>query len=109
VTITEAGALVFGLVVGFITYRTLVRIGNKAAVTDLVAVVGAIGGGAVTKLYEPSGRSFAWYAIGLGAGMVVFFAAYWALNGKAAIANVMGSETRVISSPDEGAGGGPES
>ena len=68
--------MVFGLVVGFITYRTLVRTGNRAAVTDLVAVVGAIGGGAVTKLCEPSGLSFAWYALGLGAGMAVFFAAY---------------------------------
>jgi hypothetical protein len=28
----------------------------------------------------------------------LFFAAYWALNGKAATANVIGSETRVIRS-----------
>jgi hypothetical protein len=109
-TLTEVGALVFGAVIGFITYRTLVRVGDKAAITDLAAVAGAIGGGVVTKLYDPSGRPFAWYAIGLGAGMVVFFAAYWAMNGKAALAKVMSGDTLVIGAPAVRgpASGGPQ-
>jgi hypothetical protein len=90
------GALVFGLVVGFITYRTLIRTTDNAAITDLAAVISAIGGGAVTTLYDPSSTAFAWYAIGLAIGMLVFFAAYWKLNGKAALAKVMSGETTVL-------------
>jgi hypothetical protein len=90
------GALVFGLVVGFITYRTLIRTTDNAAVTDLAAVISAIGGGAVTTLYDPSSTAFAWYAIGLALGMLVFFVAYWRLNGRAALAKVMSGETTVL-------------
>lgn len=86
---TVVGALVFGLVVGFITYRTLVRTTEQAAISDLGAVIAAIGGGAVTKLYDPSGTPFAWYAIGLALGMLVFFLAYWRMNGKSELAKVM--------------------
>jgi hypothetical protein len=90
------GALVFGLVVGFITYRTLIRTTDNAAITDLAAVISAIGGGAVTTLYDPSSTAFAWYAIGLAIGMLVFFVAYWKLNGKTALAKVMSGETTVL-------------
>jgi hypothetical protein len=99
VIVTVVGALVFGLVVGFITYRTLVRTADKAAVTDLVAVVGVIGGGVVTNLYDPTGEPFAWYAIGLALGMAGFFLAYWKMNGKKALAKVMGDETVVLGAP----------
>lgn len=93
------GALVFGLVVGFITYRTLVRTADKAAVTDLVAVVGVLGGGVVTSLYDPAGDQFAWYAIGLAVGMALFFLAYWKMNGRKAIAKVMADDTVVLGAP----------
>jgi hypothetical protein len=93
---TVVGALVFGLVVGFITYRTLVRTTDKAAITDLAAVVGVIGGGAVTSLYDPQGDTFAWYAVGLALGMAVFFLAYWKMNGKQALAKVMAGDTMVL-------------
>jgi hypothetical protein len=93
------GALVFGLVVGFITYRTLIRTTDNAAITDLAAVIGAIGGGAITTLYDPSSTAFAWYAIGLALGMLVFFTAYWKLNGRSALAKVMSGETTVLARP----------
>ena len=99
VVVTAVGALVFGLVVGFITYRTLVRTTEKAAITDLVAVVGVLGGGVVTNLYDPAGVQFAGYAIGLALGMAVFFLAYWKMNGRKAIAKVMGDETIVLGTP----------
>ena len=105
---TVVGALVFGLVVGFITYRTLVRTADKAAVTDLVAVVGVIGGGVVTNLYDPAGDPFAWYAIGLALGMAAFFLAYWKMNGKKALAKVMGDETIVLRSPEPAPRPAPE-
>jgi hypothetical protein len=109
-TLTEFGALVFGAVVGFITYRTLVRTVDKAAIADLATVLGAIGGGAVTKLYDPSGRPFAWYAIGLGAGMALLFVVYWAMNGKAALAKVLSGDTLTTGAPVSGGnvGGGPQ-
>jgi hypothetical protein len=90
---TVVGALVFGLVVGFITYRTLVRTTDKASIGDLGAVLAAIGGGAVTKLYDPSGTPFAWYAIGLALGMMVFFLAFARMNGRVELAKVMSGGT----------------
>ncbi|MFE1500161.1 hypothetical protein ACFW89_34445, partial [Streptomyces albidoflavus] len=47
------GAAFFGVAVGYITYRTLARTTDKAAITDLATVIGAIGGGVVTTLYGP--------------------------------------------------------
>jgi hypothetical protein len=105
---TAVGALVFGLVVGFITYRTLVRTAAKAAVTDLVAVVGVLGGGVVTNLYDPAGSPFAWYAIGLALGMAAFFLAYWRMNGAKALAKVMGSETVTGGAPAASPDTGPQ-
>lgn len=86
----EIGAAFFGVVVGYITYRTLARTADKAAISDLVAVIGAIGGGAITKLYEPGTTAFAWYAIGLLIGMAIFFGLYFLLNGRVALTHVMG-------------------
>jgi hypothetical protein len=89
-TIDEIGALIFGLVVGYITYRTLARTVGKTAIGDLAAVVAAIGGGAVAKQYEAAGHVFAWYAIGIAAGMAFFFAVFRVMNGKEATAAIMG-------------------
>lgn len=91
---TVVGAVVFGFVVGYLTYRTLVR-ADQTAITDLNAIIAAIGGGAVTQLFDPSSDAFAWYAIGLAAGMALFFAAFWKMNGKAELAKVMGGRTTV--------------
>ncbi|WP_258951818.1 hypothetical protein [Lentzea californiensis] len=83
------GGFMFGLVVGYLTYRTLARTTDKAAVTDLAAVVAVIGGGTVTSLYDPAGAPFAWYSVGLATGMLVFFLIFWRLNGRAELAKVM--------------------
>ena len=76
--------------IGYVTYRTLVRTTEKAAITDLVAVLGAVGGGIVTSLFEPGSALFAWYAIGLLVGMAGYFAIYLAMNGRKGVAAVMG-------------------
>lgn len=98
----EFGALVFGVVVGFITYRTLIRTADKTAVSDLATVLAAIGGAAVTSLYGADGNSFAWYAIGLPVGMAIYFVLHWSLNGKASLAAVMSGGT--ITSTDNSTG-----
>ncbi len=77
------GAALFGAVVGFITYRTLVRTTGKAAISDLGAVVGVIGGGAVTGLFDPhTSDLFGWYAIGLATGLGVYLVLFALLNGR---------------------------
>jgi hypothetical protein len=91
-TVTAIGATCFGVVVGFITYRTLVR-EPKPAISDLGAVVSAIGGGVVTGLFPGTSDRFGWYSIGLLAGMTVFFVLFWIMNGKPQLAKVMSGGT----------------
>jgi hypothetical protein len=92
------GALCFGLVVGYVTYRVLVRTTERSAITDLTAVIGAVGGAAVTGLFD--GKTFAMYAIGLAVGMAVYGAIYYTLNGKEATAKVLaGRDLRTAPPP----------
>ena len=67
----ELGALAFGVVVGWITYRTLRRTTDQASVSDIAAVVGAVGGAAVTSLFD-STELFGWYSVGLFIGFFVY-------------------------------------
>jgi hypothetical protein len=62
----------FGVVIGYVTYRTLVR-KNNSSISDIAAVVAAVGGGVVTQIFNPTaGDTFGWYSIGLLVGMAVF-------------------------------------
>ncbi|CAI7977765.1 conserved membrane hypothetical protein [Frankia sp. Hr75.2] len=86
--IMSVGACCFGVVVGYITYRTLIRT-HRTAVTDIVTV---IGGAAVTGLFDPNqSDAFGWYSIGLLAGMAAFFLLFWAMNDRKELASVMGA------------------
>ena len=86
----EVGVLCFGLVVGYITYRTLVRTTANAAISDLATVIGAIGGGAVTALVEPGTPVFGWYGVGLAVGFAGYAALYRLAAGKTEFARTMG-------------------
>jgi O-antigen/teichoic acid export membrane protein len=66
-TIDEVGAICFGIVIGWVTYRTLRRTSDAVKLSDIATVIGAVGGAAVTALYN-QGHTFAWYAIGLAVG-----------------------------------------
>jgi ABC-type Co2+ transport system permease subunit len=61
------GAWCFGVVVGWITYRTLRRQGETMALSNIASVIAAIGGGAVTALFNTPDL-FAWYCVGLFIG-----------------------------------------
>lgn len=88
-----AGSGCFGTVVGYITYRTLARTTDKAAITDLASVIGAIGGGVITSLYGPAdGSLFAVYSIGLVVGMGLYLAASLLLRGKQVTGTVLGQD-----------------
>src|SRR5580692_1871876 len=88
--ILSIGSVCFGLFVGYITYRTLARTADKTSISDLAAVIGAVGGGAVTTIVKPQTDNFGYYAIGLLAGFIIYAAVYAAVNGKAEFAKVMG-------------------
>lgn len=64
------GALCFGLVIGWVTYRTLRRTGETVAVSNIATVIGAVGGAAVAALYTK--ELFAWYSIGLALGFFMY-------------------------------------
>ena len=67
-TLTLVGSVAFGLVVGWITYRTLRRREGPAQLSDLSAVLGAVGGGAVTAIPFDDPDVFAAYSLGLALG-----------------------------------------
>jgi hypothetical protein len=77
----DAGAACFGLTIGYITYRTLVRTTEKTAISDLAAVIGAVGGAAITTLFRAGTELFAWYSIGLLLGVVAYGVLYHSQNG----------------------------
>jgi hypothetical protein len=77
----KIGALCFGLVVGWITYRTLRRATAQAAVSDIASVLGAVGGGLITGLFK-NDVMFAWYCIGLAAGFFLYFFIGLIIGGK---------------------------
>ena len=91
----QVGAACFGIAVGYLVYRTLVRSAANALVFVLAAVAAVIGGAAVTGLFAPGTGVFAWYSIGLLAGMVVFFAIFGRLNGLQHLAAVLSIRTEV--------------
>ena len=75
--VDDIGAACFGLVIGWITYRALRRREDQATLKDITVVVGALGGGAVTAIFQDT-RLFAWYSIGLAIGFFLYIAiALW--------------------------------
>ena len=69
--VTYFGAFCFGLVMGWVTYRTLRRSGETVALSSIATVIGAVGGGAVTALFNTK-ELFAWYSIGLTVGFFLY-------------------------------------
>jgi bacteriorhodopsin len=98
------GSVCFGFLVGYITYRTLARTADKTSISDLTAVIGAVGGGAVTAIIRPQTDNFGWYAIGLLAGFIIYGVLYATLNKKAEFAKVMGipGATGELTKPERG-------
>ena len=65
------GALCFGNVIGWVTYRTLRRQGETVALSNIASVIGAVGGAAVTALFS-SKELFGMYCIGLNIGFFLY-------------------------------------
>lgn len=77
----DLGAAAFGLVIGWVTYRTLRRSGEGASLSDIASVIGAVGGAAVTTLFD-SDQLFGWYSVGLAIGFFAYFVVGVALGGR---------------------------
>ncbi len=86
---TTIGALCFGLVVGWVTYRTLRRKGEATALADISAVIAAVGGAAVTALFKV-GDIFGAYCVGLAVGFFGYFIVNLILYGKEGVADWLG-------------------
>jgi len=79
--LAEIGASCFGLVVGWVTYRTLRRRSGDTGVSDIATVIGAVGGAAVTGLFKAPDL-FGAYSIGLAIGFFGYFLVGVAMEGK---------------------------
>jgi hypothetical protein len=81
-TLAIIGAGMFGLVVGWVTYRTLRRREGTAELSDIATVIAAVGGAAVTKLFEDP-KLFGMYSIGLAVGFFAYLAIAISVQGDA--------------------------
>ena len=71
-TLAKVGACCFGIVIGWITYRTLRRREGAAQLSDVSTVVAAVGGGAVTAIPFDDPDVFGLYSIGLAVGFFAY-------------------------------------
>jgi uncharacterized membrane protein YeaQ/YmgE (transglycosylase-associated protein family) len=67
----DLGALSFGIVVGWVSSRTLRR-STPGGLSDIATVIGAVSGAAITGIYKPSTDSFGYYCIGLFVGFFAY-------------------------------------
>lgn len=79
--IVGLGAIFFGLIVGWIAYRILRLRAGISWLSDLIALLGIIGGAAALAFFR-SDVLFGWYAIGLVIGFFAYFAVGLILYGK---------------------------
>jgi uncharacterized membrane protein YeaQ/YmgE (transglycosylase-associated protein family) len=75
------GAFAFGLVIGWVTYRTLRRT-KQSGLSDIATVIGAVGGATVTGLFQKGTDSFGFYGIGLAVGFFFYLIVSVALAAK---------------------------
>lgn len=95
-SINLIGAICFGIVIGWVTYRTLRRT-RTTGLTDIATVIGAVAGAAITGIWKPGADAFGGYCIGLFVG----FFAYLIIGARKGAPEWISTETP--SSP----GGGP--
>lgn len=74
------GAGCFGLVIGWVTYRTLRR-SETTGLSDIATVIGAVGGAAITGLFSPGTPAFGAYGIGLALGFLSYFLVFIKIMG----------------------------
>jgi hypothetical protein len=68
----EWGAFAFGLVIGWFTYFVN-RYRAEVTLSDVAAIIGALGGAAVLALFPAKSELFSAYGIGLAVGFFGYF------------------------------------
>lgn len=92
--ISGLGAILFGLAIGWIVYRVLRSREGAAVLSDLITVLGIIGGAAVIALFK-NDVLFGLYSLGLVIGFFAYFAIGLWLYGKQEVQPwLLGSTTR---------------
>ncbi len=71
-TLTFVGAVCFGVVIGWVCYRTLRRNQAASGLSDIATVIGAVGGAAITGIWSPGTGAFGGYCIGLLVGFFLY-------------------------------------
>ena len=79
--ITGLGAIFFGLMIGWISYRMLRPTASTNVLSTIAIIIAAVGGAAVTTLLKDN-TMFGWYAIGLVVGFLAYLAVGLTLYGK---------------------------
>jgi len=69
--VNAIGSLCFGLVIGWICYRTIRR-SSTNGLSDIATVIGAVGGAAITTLFPQGTIMFGAYCIGLAIGFFAY-------------------------------------
>jgi|SRR3954447_2829748 uncharacterized membrane protein YfcA len=100
VNTADLGAVCFGLVVGWITYRTLVRRTDEASLSDIASVIGAVGGGIVVGLFKDQ-HLFGLYAFGLMIGFFAYLIVFALVNGRDQAGKVMGGNDGMVRNRDQ--------
>jgi hypothetical protein len=78
----SVGAFFFGIVIGWVTYRTLRRT-SPTGLSDIATVIGSIGGATVTGLFSKENGAFGSYCLGLAIGFFLYLITATAMAGKA--------------------------
>jgi hypothetical protein len=99
--IVGLGAIFFGLTIGWITYRILRLRAGAPGISDLIAILGVIGGAAVLALYR-SEVLFGWYSIGLIIGFFAYLAVGLRLYGKQEVQPWRLEQPPLTSTPNQG-------
>jgi hypothetical protein len=90
IIVAYVGAVLFGLVIGWITARLLARRAVSAHVSHIAAVIAVAGGGYVTVMSGDRGL-FGMYAIGVFAGFIGYAAVFHRLHkDRAKTASLLG-------------------
>jgi hypothetical protein len=101
------GAFFFGLVIGWVTYRTLRRTKTNG-LSDIATVIGAVGGAAILKLFPAETNAFGAYSIGLAVGFFAYLIISGYVETRASknkafkrVSRFLGSETVLEGNQDE--------
>lgn len=101
--IVGLGAILFGITIGWMTYRILRLRAGVPWLSDLIALLGAIGGAVVLALFRDD-VLFGWYAVGLVIGFFAYLAVGLWLFGKKEVQPWQPEQIPPASAPDTQSG-----